>query len=110
MSHQEALDTSTPMCKAMFTIIAATAELERSIIRERITAGLHYAQLHGTKSGRPIGRPRAVFSRAEAIRLRAQGLSSREIAKRMGVSPVMERDGTARDRQTQANGAAGTVA
>jgi len=35
VSHQEALDTSTPMGKAMFTIIAAMAELERSIIRER---------------------------------------------------------------------------
>jgi len=33
ISHQEALDTSTPMGKAMFTIIAAMAELERSVIR-----------------------------------------------------------------------------
>ena len=36
ISHQEALDTSTPMGKAMFTIIAAMAELERSVIRERV--------------------------------------------------------------------------
>jgi DNA invertase Pin-like site-specific DNA recombinase len=39
VSHQEALDTSTPMGKAMFTIIAAMAELERNIIRERVVAG-----------------------------------------------------------------------
>jgi DNA invertase Pin-like site-specific DNA recombinase len=39
ISHQETLDTSTPMGKAMFTIIAAMAELERSITRERIVAG-----------------------------------------------------------------------
>src|SRR5215471_16022112 len=34
VSQQEALDTSTPMGRAMFTIIAAMAELERSVIRE----------------------------------------------------------------------------
>jgi hypothetical protein len=36
VSSQEALDTSTPMGKAMFTIIGAMAELERNVIRERI--------------------------------------------------------------------------
>src|SRR5262245_35353029 len=44
VSHQEALDTSTPMGRAMFTIIAAMAELERSVIRERVAAGLEYAR------------------------------------------------------------------
>jgi DNA invertase Pin-like site-specific DNA recombinase len=39
ISHQEALDTSTPMGRAMFTIIAAMAELERSVIRERVVQG-----------------------------------------------------------------------
>jgi hypothetical protein len=43
-SHQEPLDTSTPMGKAMFTVIAAMAELERSIIRERVVASLEHAQ------------------------------------------------------------------
>ena len=57
VSHQEALDTSTPMGKAMFTIIAAMAELERNIIRERVVAGLDHARRNGTKSGRPVGRP-----------------------------------------------------
>ena len=58
VSAQEALDTSTPIGKAMFTIIAAMAELERNIIRERVTAGLDYARRRGTKSGKPVGRPR----------------------------------------------------
>jgi DNA invertase Pin-like site-specific DNA recombinase len=40
VSHQEALDTSTPMGKAMFTVIGAMAELERSAILERVKAGL----------------------------------------------------------------------
>ena len=86
ISHQEALDTSTPMGKAMFTIIAAMAELERSVIRERVMAGLEYARERGTKSGRPIGRPRAIFQRDDVFRLRDQEhLSWPEIARRLGV-------------------------
>jgi DNA invertase Pin-like site-specific DNA recombinase len=86
VSHQEALDTSTPMGKAMFTIIAAMAELERNVIRERVVAGLDYARTHGTKSGLAVGRPRAVFDREEVRRLRdAEGLSWREIAARLAV-------------------------
>jgi DNA invertase Pin-like site-specific DNA recombinase len=42
VSCQEALDTSTPMGKAMFTIIGAMAELERNVIRERVLAGMEY--------------------------------------------------------------------
>jgi DNA invertase Pin-like site-specific DNA recombinase len=86
ISHQEALDTSTPMGRAMFTIIAAMAELERNIIRERVVAGLEYARQHGTKSGRAVGRPRAVFRRDEVAVLREQGLSIREIARELNVS------------------------
>ena len=86
VSHQEALDTSTPMGKAMFTIIAAMAELERSVIRERVVAGLEYARVHGTKSGRPIGRPKAVFDRTAAVRLRAEGRSLSQIALRLHTS------------------------
>lgn len=81
ISHQEALATSTPMGKAMFTIIAAMAELERSVIRERVMPGLDYAREHGTKSGQPIGRPKKVFNRDEAIKLRHRGWSVRAIAK-----------------------------
>jgi hypothetical protein len=63
ISHQEALDTSTPMREAMFAIIAAMAQLDRSIIRERVQGGIAHARLRGTKSGRPIGRPPVVFDR-----------------------------------------------
>lgn len=85
VSHQEALDTSTPMGKAMFTIIAAMAELERSVIRERVVAGLEYARQHGTRSGRAIGRPRRVFLRDRIPELLAEGLSPRQIARRLDV-------------------------
>lgn len=84
VSHQEALDTATPIGKAMFTIIGAMAELERSIIRERVLAGIEYAKRNGTKSGKAIGRPRAIFSRDEAQTLRAQGMSFRKIAAKLG--------------------------
>ena len=85
VSHQEALDTSTPMGKAMFTIIAAMAELERNIIRERVVAGLEYARQHGTKSGKAVGRPRTIFRRDQVSELRAQGLSWRQIAGKLNV-------------------------
>src|SRR5215831_21337595 len=78
-TSQEALDTSTPMGKAMFTIIGAMAELERNVIRERVVSGLEYARKHGTKSGNAIGRPKAVFDRAKVVQLRDDGRSWREI-------------------------------
>ncbi len=85
ISHQEALDSSTPMGKAMFTIIAAMAELERSVIRERVIAGLDYARERGTRSGKAVGRPKAVFRRDQVAALRSQGLSWRRVARSLGV-------------------------
>jgi len=79
------------MGTAMFTIIAAMAELERSVIRERVVAGLEYARTQGTRSGKAIGRPRVVFHRDQVIQPRAQGLSWRQIAKAMGVGTTTVR-------------------
>ncbi|HWQ54187.1 MAG TPA: recombinase family protein, partial [Bryobacteraceae bacterium] len=81
ISEREALDTSTPMGEAMFAIIAAMAQLERRVIRERVMAGLEYARERGTKSGRPIGRPRRVFDREAVVRLVKEGHSIRQIAR-----------------------------
>jgi DNA invertase Pin-like site-specific DNA recombinase len=92
VSHHEALDTSTPMGgEAMFTIIAAMVELERSVIRERVVAGLEYARVKGTRSGLPIGRPQAVFRRDQVAALRSDGLSWSQIARRLGVSSASVR-------------------
>ena len=85
VSHQEALDTSTPMGRAMFTIIAAIAELERNIIRERVVAGLEYAHTNGTRSGKPVGRPRVIFRHDLVLELRNQDVPWRQIAKICGV-------------------------
>jgi DNA invertase Pin-like site-specific DNA recombinase len=85
VSHQEALDSSTPLGKAMFTIIGAMAELERNIIRERVLAGMEHARRNGTKSGKSVGRPKAVFDRDEVVKLRHEGLSWRQIASKLRV-------------------------
>ena len=61
VSHEQSFDTTTAMGKFTLTMFAALAELEREVIRERVQAGIDYARLHGTKSGKPIGRPALCF-------------------------------------------------
>lgn len=84
-SLREAIDTSTPMGKAMFTIIGAMAELESALISERTAAAMEYARAHGTRTGKTIGRQRNVFRRDLADDLRRQGKSYREIARLLGI-------------------------
>lgn len=85
ISHQESIDTSTAVGKMTFTILAAVAEMEAAIIRERIRVGIDYAREHGTKSGRNIGRPRVVFNRLDIVNLRARGMTFPQIAKHLGI-------------------------
>jgi DNA invertase Pin-like site-specific DNA recombinase len=72
----------------MFQMLGVFAEFERAIIRERIMAGLSRAKQAGTKSGRPIGRPKTVTAEMEkAIRsARTEGNSLRNIAEQVGTS------------------------
>src|SRR5215468_5703293 len=51
--HQQALDTSTPSGKAMFQMCGVFAEFERSMIVERVNAGLRRAKAAGKILGRP---------------------------------------------------------
>lgn len=53
VSVQDQIDTSSPMGRAMFTIIGAMAELESSLISERVTAGMQAARARGKSLGRP---------------------------------------------------------
>ena len=53
ISVQDQVDTQSPMGKAMFTIIGAMAELESSLISERVKAGMAAAKNRGKKIGRP---------------------------------------------------------
>ena len=52
--HTQGLDTSTPTGKAMFQLLGVFAELERSIITERINAGIARAKAAGKHCGRPM--------------------------------------------------------
>jgi len=50
---QQAIDTTTPMGKLVFQLTGAFAEFERTMIRQRIKAGLKRAVVQGVKLGRP---------------------------------------------------------
>ena len=58
--HQQGIDTTTPAGKAMFQMMGVFAEFERSMIVERVRAGVARAKASGTKSGKAFGRPRTV--------------------------------------------------
>jgi DNA invertase Pin-like site-specific DNA recombinase len=83
-------DESNPTSRLMLHILAAVAEFERELIRERVSAGMRNAKSKGTRSGKAIGRPRRVFDREEVLRLRQDGLSIETIARetRLGVGTV----------------------
>ena len=83
VSLSEALDLTTPSGRALAGMLAVFAEFERDILRDRVKAGIDQAR----KDGRSHGRPSTAGKRVpEMKRLRQQGLSYREIAKRLEVS------------------------
>ena len=83
VSLSEALDLTTPSGRALAGMLAVFAEFERDILRDRVKAGIAQAR----KEGKPHGRPKTAANLApEMRRLRKDGLSKREIAKRLGVS------------------------
>ena len=83
ISITEQIDTGSPMGKAMFTVISAIAEFERSLISERVRSGLAKARAHGKILGRPKVSAETI---KEIKRLRKQGKSLTQTAKQLGVS------------------------
>jgi DNA invertase Pin-like site-specific DNA recombinase len=81
ISLRDNLDLSTPSGRLMFQIIGAMAEFERSLIQERVKAGLRNAKA----KGRRLGRPRADVDEAEVLAMRKAGASWRVIAQKLGV-------------------------
>jgi DNA invertase Pin-like site-specific DNA recombinase len=79
ISVQDQIDTDSPMGRAMFTIIGAMAELESSLISERVTAGMKAAEARGRHLGRPPVAARMV-SEIEALAT-STNLSIRQIHK-----------------------------
>lgn len=82
--HQQALDTSTPSGRAMFQMCGVFAEFERSMIRERVNAGLARARSKGIK----LGHRKVQSSVEEQIQeLRQGGMGILKIGKTLGVTP-----------------------
>jgi DNA invertase Pin-like site-specific DNA recombinase len=83
-SLTEGLHTEGPMGKAMLTIMAAFAQLERDTMIERTRAGLAAAAANGRNGGRP--RKVDDAAAAKARNLREKGINATDIAKMLGVS------------------------
>jgi DNA invertase Pin-like site-specific DNA recombinase len=81
VSFSEQMDTSTPAGKMVFTVLGAVAELERSLIVERVKAGLRNARAKGKR----LGRPHVFVDPRKIAALRSQKLSWADIAKELGV-------------------------
>ena len=82
--HQQNIDSSTSSGKMLFQMLGVFAEFERSLIRERVLAGLARARSQGKRLGRPPIPPITVD---KIKRLRGEGMSLRKIAKQVGISP-----------------------
>jgi DNA invertase Pin-like site-specific DNA recombinase len=81
-SQREALDTDGPLGRAIIIIISAVAELEKSLIVERVRAGTRRAKMEG----RHIGRTPLDVDRAAIVRDRHSGQSLTTVAKKHSVS------------------------
>ena len=82
ISFRDNLDLSTPSGRLMFQIIGAMAEFERSLIQERVRAGLRNARA----KGKIFGRPRADVDSDRVAALRREGLSWSQVCRTLNVS------------------------
>jgi DNA invertase Pin-like site-specific DNA recombinase len=89
ISYQENIDTSSPLGQALFTIVSAVAQLERDLIRERVSAGIRNARANGKQ----LGRPKSIVDRERILELKVLGQSLRQIAANLGIGY-----GTVRER------------
>lgn len=81
VSVTQSIDTSGPMGRLVFSVLAAIAEFERDLIRERVVAGMREAR----RKGKHCGRPAIEFDVDHAAELRRQGMSWRKLAAVTGV-------------------------
>jgi DNA invertase Pin-like site-specific DNA recombinase len=82
VSVTQSIDTSGPMGRLVFSVLAAIAEFERDLIRERVIAGIREAR----KKGKHCGRPAIAFDVDSAADLRKGGLSWRKLSSATGVA------------------------
>lgn len=90
ISVTEAIDTSTAIGRALFTIVSAIAEFERELIKERVRAGVARRKA----AGKPVGRQRRAtpFQVDRIVALRREGRSWRRIAMAVGLPTSTVRD------------------
>src|SRR5215467_3047391 len=81
VSVSEAIDTSTPMGRMVFTVLGAVAELERNLIKERVHMGISRAR----KQGKALGRPKVQVDPLQVAGMRSRGRSWNEIARELGI-------------------------
>ena len=80
------LDSCGVFSDAIVALLGTLAKQERLRLSERVKAGLARAKTSGTRTGKAIGRPRAVFRRDEVARMRDEGKSWSEISRLLGQS------------------------
>jgi len=98
---QQAIDTTTPMGKLVFQVAGAFAEFERSIIRQRVKAGLKRAVAQGVK----LGRPKIDSATERKVRKQlAKGVGILKVAKSLGIGTgTVQRISKERAREGRSN-------
>jgi DNA invertase Pin-like site-specific DNA recombinase len=86
VSIKENIDISTKFGRLMLTLLAGIAEFERETIMERMQAGKEWAKVHGTKSGKPMCRPKKIIDMELVKDRRLHGYSFNKISKEVRVS------------------------
>lgn len=96
------IDTTTPMGRALFGMVAVFAQLRVDTIRDNTIRGLEHARAQGRVGGRPtVMTPERV---REAARMRAEGASVSAIARTLGVSRTSVDRAFARDAEALSSG------
>jgi DNA invertase Pin-like site-specific DNA recombinase len=104
LSHQEPwLDTAGPVSDLLVAVFGWVARQERQRLSERVRAGLARARERGTRSGRPIGRPRRILDLADVARRRAAGQTWRKVARALKVPARTLRDAVRLGRRAGEN-------
>jgi len=80
------IDTTTKEGKLLLTVLAAIADYEGVSVRERLAVGREWAKIHGSKSGKPLNRPKIQIDWKMYDKYKKIGLSIPSIAKLLKVS------------------------
>jgi len=86
ISATEGVDTTVPSGELVFQIFGAIAQFERSLISERVKAGLSEARRNGRRLGRPANKELSALEISVIRKERRKGATLRQIAKRHGAS------------------------